>query len=151
MPASTTSFLFPDVNVWLALVAGGHVHHESVWNWYESTGPSSRIFFCRMTQLGLLRLLTTDAVMGNGVLDQEEAWSAYDQVLEDERISLVEEPTHLDRVFREMSRLKRPAAKDWADSYLIAFASASGFSLVTCDRALAEKAPSTHLLRVLRG
>jgi toxin-antitoxin system PIN domain toxin len=146
MPASTTSFLFPDVNVWLALVADGHVRHESALRWYESTGPSSRIFFCRIAQLGLLRLLTTDAVMRTGVLNQDEAWSVYDRLLEDERISLVEEPTQLESMFREITNLKRPAAKDWRDSYLIAFANAYGYGLVTFDRALAEKAPTAHLL-----
>jgi toxin-antitoxin system PIN domain toxin len=147
MPASTTSFLFPDVNVWLALVADGHVHHESALRWYESTDPDSRIFFCRIAQLGLLRLLTTDAVMKTGVLNQDEAWAAYDRLLADERISLAEEPTQLESKFREITNLKRPAAKDWGDSYLIAFANAYGYSLVTFDRALAEKAPSAHLLR----
>ena len=28
MPGFTTSFLFPDINVWVALSSGGHVHHH---------------------------------------------------------------------------------------------------------------------------
>jgi uncharacterized protein len=133
--------------VWLALAVAGHEHHGSASRWYESTSANSRIFFCRLTQLALLRLLTTDAVMGNGVLDQNEAWSTFDQLLEDERITMVDEPRRIDGIFREITNLTRPAPKDWADSYLIAFANASGFSIVTFDSALAEKAPSAHLLR----
>src|SRR5579872_7441429 len=120
MLASTTSSLFPDVNVWLALVADGHVHHQRALHWYESTDPGSRILFCRISQIGLLRLLTTDAVMRTGALSQDEAWSAYDRLVEDERIRVVEEPPQLQSVFREITTLKRPAPKDWGDSYLIA-------------------------------
>jgi uncharacterized protein len=147
MPVSTTSFLFPDLNVWLALVVAGHEHHGSALRWYESTSPNTHLFFCRITQLGLLRLLTADAVMGDGVMDQAEAWLTYDYLLEDERISLREEPAYVEEIFREITRSKRPEPKDWVDSYLIAFANASGSSLVTFDRALAHKAPSAHLLR----
>ena len=85
--------------------------------------------------------------MGNGVLDQAEAWLTYDYLLEDERVSLRDEPEYLENIFREMTRSKRPEPKDWGDSYLIAFANASGSSIVTFDRALAQKAPSAHLLR----
>jgi toxin-antitoxin system PIN domain toxin len=148
MPVSTTSFLFPDLNVWLALVVAGHEHHGSALRWYESTSPNAHLFFCRTTQLGFLRLLTTNAVMGNGVMDQAEAWLTYDYLLEDERIRLREEPAYIESIFREISRSKRSAAKDWGDSYLLAFANASGSTLVTFDRALAQKAPSAHLLRV---
>jgi toxin-antitoxin system PIN domain toxin len=135
------------VNVWLALVADGHVHHERALRWYESTDPGSRIIFCRIAQIGLLRLLTTDVVMRTGVLNQDEAWSAYDRLLEDERISLVHEPPQLEGLFREITSLKRPAPKDWGDSYLIAFAKAFGYSLVTFDRAMAEKASTALLLQ----
>lgn len=147
MRVSTTSFLFPDLNVWLALVVAGHEHHGSALGWYESTSPNAHLFFCRITQLGLLRLLTTDAVMGSGVMDQAEAWLTYDYLLEDDRVSLQEEPPYLESIFREITRSKRPAPKDWGDSYLLAFANASGSSIVTFDRALAQKAPSAHLLR----
>jgi uncharacterized protein len=148
MRASTTSSLFPDVNVWLALVVAGHEHHGSALRWYESTSPHTHLFFCRITQLGLLRLLTTDAVMGNGVMDQVEAWQTYDYLLQDERVTLRNEPAEVESIFREITRLRHPSPKDWGDSYLVGFADAAGFSLVTFDRALAKKAPSSLLLRV---
>ena len=90
MPRSTTSFLFPDVNVWLALSYQRHVHHPAAKAWFERLDENARLCFCRFTQLGLLRLLTTDAVMGEDkVLSQAEAWRAYDRLNGDERISVV--------------------------------------------------------------
>jgi uncharacterized protein len=141
MPASTRSFLFPDVNVWLALTYEKHVHHGVAKRWFESLDDSARLFFCRVTQLGLLRLLTTEAVMrGDQVMSQDAAWQAYDRWLQDDRISFIAEPLALEDEFRGMSRLRRPSPKDWADSYLAAFARVSNLTLVTFDHALHRKA-----------
>ena len=140
MPRSTNSFLFPDVNVWLALSYERHVHHAAAKAWFERLGENARLCFCRFTQLGLLRLLTTVAVMGKSeVLSQEQAWRVYDRWSEDERILFVEEPSTIEPPFRSLSQSKRPAPKDWADSYLIAFAAVAGLKLTTFDKALREK------------
>ncbi len=148
MPASTSSFLFPDVNAWVALTYEGHVHHPVAKAWFESLHPDAQLFFCRMTQLGLLRLLTTDAVMGKvEVLSQPEAWNAYDRWFEDGRVSFLPEPPALEPAFRELSRLRRPAPKDWVDSYLAAFASVSDLTLVTFDQALHGKARQAIILK----
>ena len=149
MPGFTSSFFFPDVNVWLALTYEGHVHHGAAKDWFESLQPNARLCFCRVTQLGLLRLLTTEAVMGKEeVMSQAEAWETYDRWLGDSRVSLLEEPPAIERAFRSMSRLRHPAPKDWADSYLAAFALVSGLTLVTFDRALRGKASQAILLKV---
>jgi uncharacterized protein len=90
MPAFTRSFLFPDVNVWLALTYEGHVHHIAAKRWFEPLDDEVRLFFCRVTQLGLLRLLTTEAVMGGAeVLSQSAAWSAYDGWFRDDRVTFL--------------------------------------------------------------
>lgn len=141
MPRSTRSFLFPDINVWIALTYEGHVHHVTARNWFHTVGPTARLFFCRFTQLGLLRLLTAEAVMGSDeVMSQEEAWGAYDQWLQDGRVGFLDEPAGLEAPFRGMTRLRRPAPKDWADSYLAAFAGVAQLTLVTFDRAFRNKA-----------
>lgn len=148
MPESTKSFLFPDINVWVALTYDGHVHHAVAARWFSSLRPDARLFFCRFTQLGLLRLLTAEAVMGpREVLSQTAAWQTYDRWLEDARISFLEEPPGLERLFREVSRQRRPAPKDWADSYLSAFAAGSQLTLVTFDRALSRKGRHSVLLK----
>jgi len=52
MPGFTTSFLFPDINVWVALSHGAHVHHVVASDWYESLDGDVRLRFSRFTQLG---------------------------------------------------------------------------------------------------
>jgi len=85
--------------------------------------------FCRFTQLGLLRLLTTGAVMGEDkVLSQTEAWVVYDRWIQDDRVSFVEESSTLEARFRALTQDERPATKDWADSYLYAFAETADFT-----------------------
>ena len=148
MPGYTKSFLFPDVNVWVALTYEGHMHHGAAKKWFDSLPTQARIFFCRVTQLGLLRLLTTEAVMGsNEVMSQVGAWRAYDTWLKDDRVSFLAEPAGLDDTFRALSRVRRPAPKDWADSYLAAFALVSNLTIVTFDEALSNKARGAVLLK----
>ncbi len=85
--------------------------------------------------------------MGNDdVLSQAEAWNTYDQWLEDERVSFLPEPPGLELAFRALSRRHRPAPKDWADSYLAAFASASNLTLVTFDGDFRGKANEVNIL-----
>jgi predicted nucleic acid-binding protein len=55
-----TSLIFPDINVWLALLLADHVHRESVKQWWESD-ETETLAFVRITQMGVLRLLTTAA------------------------------------------------------------------------------------------
>jgi len=149
MPRSTKQFLFPDINVWVALTSDLHVHHATARRWFDNLGPAARLFFCRFTQIGLLRLLTTEAVMGpDDVLSQAEAWQAYDQWLEDERMGFLEESNELESSFRAMTRSRHAAPKDWADSYLAAFAQAGQLALVTFDRAFQDR---TNRLILLSG
>ena len=53
----------PDVNVWIALAAEGHIHHVPAREWFAAQ-PDASVAFCRITQMGLLRLLTNPNVMG---------------------------------------------------------------------------------------
>ena len=146
MPASTRSSLFPDINVWVALTYEGHAHHAAAVSWFTTLNHDSSFIFCRFTQLGLLRLLTTEAVMGDEVMTQPEAWAAYDRWQQDERVELMDEPSGLEPRFRTLTRLPNPATKDWADSYLAAFAATGQLTLVTFDRALRTKVKPLVLL-----
>jgi len=145
MPPSTTS-LFPDVNVWVALTYEGHAHHSHAAEWFATLGPNVTFAFCRFTQLGLLRLLTAAAVMGDEVMTQPQAWAAYDRWRDDPRVEFVDEPTEIETRFRALTRLRQPATKDWADSYLAAFATVGQLTLVTFDRGLRSRAKSVILL-----
>jgi|SRR5277367_7070291 len=146
MPRSSSSFLFPDINVWLALSSERHVHYSLARRWFERQRDDVRLCFCRFTQLGLLRLLTTEAVMMEEVLTQAQAWRAYDSWLDDDRILFLEEPATIEPRFRALTQLKQPAAKDWSDSYLSAFAATAGLRLVTFDQSLHKKSSNTELL-----
>jgi toxin-antitoxin system PIN domain toxin len=147
MPRSTNSFLFPDINVWLALSYQRHIHYPSARGWFERLADHSRACFCRFTQLGLLRLLTTAAVMGEDkVLSQAEAWSVYDRWMQDDRVEYLEEPAGIEALFRSFAQQQLPAPKDWGDSYLYAFAQTGDLRLVTFDQGLREKGVSVLLL-----
>ena len=145
MPPSTTS-LFPDINVWVALTYEGHSHHSEAKRWFAGLPPDSTFVFCRFTQLGLLRLVTAKAVMSDEVMTQPQAWAAYDRWLEDPRVEFVDEPAEIETRFRALTRLRQPATKDWADSYLAAFAAVGQLTLVTFDQGLRSKAKSAILL-----
>jgi uncharacterized protein len=147
MTESSRLFLFPDINVWVALTYDRHVHHSTARQWFEGVAPTARLFFCRFTQLGLLRLLSATAVMGpDQVKSQQEAWRAYDRWLQDERVEFLDEPGGIETQFRALTRSPHASPKDWADSYLSAFAESAGLRLVTFDRALHAKSHDVVLL-----
>ncbi len=148
MTKSSRLFLFPDINVWVALTYDRHVHHISARKWFESLASTARLFFCRLTQLGLLRLLSVPAVMGpDQAKSQLEAWGAYDQWLQDERIEFLDEPAGIETQFRALTRSLHASPKNWADSYLAAFAQASRLTVVTFDQAFRSKAKDVLLLK----
>jgi toxin-antitoxin system PIN domain toxin len=126
---------FPDVNVWLALTHSQHVHHNAAAQWFDFAGDSA-FFFCRFTQLGLLRLLTNAQVMGEETMTQRGAWAAYHRWFEDGRVAFMPEPATagFEQVFEAATLRLRPATKLWADAYLAAFARVAGLSVVTFDR-----------------
>lgn len=146
MSRFSTSSVFLDVNVWLALSTRDHQHFELAWQWYRALAGPTTLLFCRFTQLGFLRLLTTQSVMGQGTLSQAEAWKAYDRWIEAADAEFADEPAELQTVFRSMTQAGQSSPKDWAGSYLAAFSSTAGVRIVTFDRALAAKAKGAVLL-----
>jgi toxin-antitoxin system PIN domain toxin len=130
---NTLNFL--DANVWLALLWSRHVHSERARLWFERAGEE-QFFFCRFTQLTVLRLLTTEKIMGKDTKTMSQACSLWDRVWADSRIAFLPEPDAFESEFRSRSRLPSRSPKVWADAYLVAFALVSGLNLVTFDRAL---------------
>jgi toxin-antitoxin system PIN domain toxin len=135
----------PDLNVWLALSWANHMHSDAAWAWF-SRREDDRFFFCRFTQLGLLRLLATSAVMGQDVRTIGGAWKVYDQWLEDSRIGIRQEAFETDAAFRAathpVSRLSSPKAL--GDCYLLAVSKGTSSTLVTFDRGLASACRKAH-------
>jgi toxin-antitoxin system PIN domain toxin len=146
MRRSSNSFLFPDVNVWLAFSYERHIHYPIARAWIERLDDDSRLCLCRFTQISLLRLLTTEAVMGRDVLSQAGAWQVYDRWLEDDRMVFINEPPLMEASFRALSQQTRSSPKDWADAYLAAFATVAGLRLVTFDQAFRGKSADLLIL-----
>src|SRR5579859_6296742 len=143
MTRSMTSLSFPDVNVWLAIAAPEHVHASMARKWWEQ--QSGAIAFCRLTQLGFLRLMTTPAVMDGKPLTMNEAWRVYDRIFDDDRVLFVSEPPDVERRFREKAAGRTASPKLWADAWLLAVAQAAEGVLVTFDRALVPRGASCLL------
>lgn len=83
----------------------------------------------------------------NEVMGQMEAWKTYDRWQQDERIGFLDEPPEIEAAFRALTQPGQAAPKDWADSYLAAFAVAAQLTLVTFDQALSGKARQLVLLK----
>jgi uncharacterized protein len=141
----TSTIFLPDVNVWLAVASQRHVHAATCSNWLNSI-ESGEVVFCRVTQMGLLRLLTHTSVMGRDVLSSREAWRVYRTILADERIQFAPEPFTLEQEWRKLTMQDHPTPKVWTDAYLIAFARAAAMQLVTLDRAILSMASEAALL-----
>ena len=125
------------MNVWLALAAPEHVHAPLARGWWKSEeGP---IAFCRLTQLGFLRLMTTAAAMDGKPLATAQAWRVYDRFYNDDRVTFVSEPVEVEKRFREKAAGRDASPKMWADAWLLAFAQEAEGVLVTFDRALAGR------------
>ena len=104
-----------------------------------SRKPVKNNSFSRFTQLTILRLLTTEKIMGKDARTMSEAWSLWDRVWADTRVAFLPEPDDLEREFRSRSRLSTHSPKMWADAYLLAFTSVAGLKFVTFDRAVKSR------------
>jgi uncharacterized protein len=140
-----TSLSFPDSNVWLAILCADHNHRPAAVAWWNAT-KAETIAFNRITQLGVLRLLSNDKAMNGNPLTNTAAWAAHDRLFEDDRVAMMNEPGGLETHFRQHSAAPRSSSKLWADAYLTAFAHQTGAELVTFDQTLAANTPNSLLL-----
>lgn len=134
----TTSYL-PDLNVWLALSWANHMHSQAAWSWF-SRRENDRFLFCRFTQLGLMRLLATSAIMGKDVQTIKNAWKVYDRWREDARVGMQAESAGLEDAFRRATEpvLRLSSPKALGDCYLIGVSQMADATLVTFDRGLSS-------------
>jgi predicted nucleic acid-binding protein len=135
MNKSTTSLSFPDVNVWLALTLEHHVHRSPAAEWWKAAEGS--IVFTRVTQISVLRLLTTSGAMDGKPISMAEAWRVYDGLFADDRVAFVPEPAEIETRFRRYTSARRASPMVWADAWLLAFA----------ERSKGPWSPSTAALR----
>jgi toxin-antitoxin system PIN domain toxin len=136
-----------DVGVWLAAVWGRHAHYPVASDWLNRQADD--LVFCRVTQMGLLRLLSNPTIMGEDAIDRSQAWRLFDQLWADERVLWADEPDELDAVWRAISARDDKSHKLWTDDYLAAFAQVSDLTLATLDRKLLGRYPSVRVESLL--
>ncbi len=127
----------PDVNVWLALLNAPHSHHRQATRYWEQAA-AQRIGFCRVTMLGLLRLSTNKAVMGGTPYTAEQAWAAYQNVLDLPEVVFIAEPPGIESAMREHTLRQTSRNLDWTDAYLAAFAQQASLRMVSLDKGFAR-------------
>jgi predicted nucleic acid-binding protein len=121
----------------MALLLEHHVHRNAARVWWEAS--QTKIAFTRLTQLSVLRLLTTAAAMDGRPLDMQTAWHVHDRLFGDDRVVFYPEPTEVETRFRKYTAATTASPKVWADAWLLAFAEAAAGTLVTFDRGLAAR------------
>jgi hypothetical protein len=122
----------PDVNIWIALDAEGHVHHLPAREWFAAQ-PAASVAFCRITQMGLLRLLTNSSVMGRSPRTIVQAWETFGQLRADRRLVFAIEPNRVESGWRQLMTQSGVGPSSWTDAYLAAFAEAHSYTLVRFD------------------
>jgi toxin-antitoxin system PIN domain toxin len=126
------AIFLPDVNVWLALIAEGHRHHAVARTWFsQQTGDS--VAFCRITHVGLLRLLTNPHVVPLATAIIQLAWDRIEQLRTDRRVVFSPETQAIEPIWRDLMTRRGVGPSAWTDAYLAAFAMCHGHSLVTFD------------------
>jgi len=137
-----------DINVWLALSWGLHPFSKVAHQWLaELPAKRTRLIFSRVTQLGLIRLLTNELVMGESVLTIQQALDLYDRWIQDPRVDYSDEPQGVEAAFRRATSgfAAKPATKVVMDAYLVGFAGSQRATLVTLDKALSKIASSSKI------
>jgi toxin-antitoxin system PIN domain toxin len=133
-----------DVNVWIALAVAEHVHHAAALQWYSAIRNES-LAVCRITELGLLRLLTNARVMDGAPLTASGAWQVRDRLLNDPKIQFVEEVEDFEAHWRRASSGGQIGPNYWTDAYLVCLCTATDSTLVTFHRPLSRQ----HRFKVL--
>lgn len=123
-----------DVNVLLALADPAHRAHDETRAWFSSLPPGSSLVVCRVAQLGLLRLLTSETVMQGKALAAREAWSFFGEFVRAANVRQQTEPEGTQIAFMRCSLKFEKATKRITDAYLAGFAIAGGYALATLDK-----------------
>lgn len=126
----------PDLNVWLALVIAEHPHHAAARRYWsgmaDAMNQGQRLCFCRPTMLGLVRLLSQPKLMGDAVLNLEQAHRVYRDLRAQPGVAFVPDTEAADAALPHLLAANL-APRLWTDAWLAATAQAAGLRLVTFD------------------
>lgn len=92
------------------------------------------MWFCRVTALGYLRLISNSSVTGQAAVTGATALAYLDAVLAQNGVGMATEPLDLDTVLDRIAETTPLSGAHWTDAYLAAFAIAGNYRLVTFDR-----------------
>ncbi len=124
---------FPDVNVWVALSTADHPHHASARRYFESDA-GSRLWFCWVTAMGLVRVTSRRHTFGGDPLTPSSAWDNYLRWRARDDVSIIGEPSRLEQQISAWVEDGTATARNWTDAYLAAIACGHSMRLVTFDR-----------------
>lgn len=140
----------PDINVWLALVQPDHIHHASAQGYWQETMlrltqdeasesatlQAEKLYFCRTTMLGLVRVLCQSERAKGRQVEMHQAMAAYQRFMDLEEVAFLQEPwLGVDASLTTLLTVhpKLPLRLS-TDVYLAALAQATGLRLVSFDR-----------------
>ncbi len=127
-----------DVNVLVALMDSGHIHHDVCQNWYSNHGVKGWAT-CPITENGFLRVLASPAIKTGPVppaqaaMFLKQAVSQGNHTLIPDSLSILES---LD-LFKNIQ-----GHRQITDLYLLTLCRANNLRLATLDRRLASLIPS---------
>jgi uncharacterized protein len=125
-----------DINMWLAMAFRRHVSHAAATAWFQAA--PGQCFFCRLTQMGFLRLASNPSAMGPAAVSMADAWRAYDALFSDPNVAFIDEPAGTEARWRFLTQLTTFTPKVWNDAYLGAFAELAGLEVVTFDKGFSK-------------
>ncbi len=101
--------------------------------WFKEREADS-VAICRITQMGLLRLLTNAKVLPVTACSVPRAWEVVNELQSDMRVFFETEPLDIERIWSALMNRPGVGASSWTDAYLAAFAHCHNYELVTFDR-----------------
>jgi toxin-antitoxin system PIN domain toxin len=123
-----------DANVLLPVLTEGHAHRAPAVAWWDGC-DDTEVGLCLPVHMALLRLLTNVRVMGSSILSPERAWGVVDHLIDDPRISIVDQtPQTHTKHWQANIAGREPTPDLWTDAWLAALAQATDCEMTTFDR-----------------
>ena len=135
-----------DVNVWLALAIEEHPHHRAAASYWTLRAGAAR-FFCRLSAMSLVRLLSHPRLMADKPLTLSRAWALYRGFAVLPGVAMLGEPAGLDTDLAALVTAKLPT-RLFTDAYFAVLARSAGLRLVTFDKDF-ERFEHLALLRLV--
>jgi toxin-antitoxin system PIN domain toxin len=121
-----------DVNVWLALAVEEHPHHDAARSYWTTHAMRPR-FFCRVSAMSLVRLLSHPRLMADRPLSLGKAWGVFEAFAALPGVAMLHEPQGVDATLGALVKDKLPA-RLFTDAYFAALARVAALRLITFDK-----------------